>query len=195
MRGRREGLLVWRGARHAARDVVTVCLVHDDVGVLGLGEVGDRGQRFVVDVDEFDRVLGDVTVVGDDERDRIADELHLALGQRRARRVGDVLARDRVPGLLDVGVQILGGEHRVHAGQRQRRRCVDAVDAGAGERAADEAGVQHARPVHIVDEGAVAGEQPGVLHSRDPRSGVTGGDGIRHVSRSNPSVSCARQKS
>ena len=75
----------------------------DDVGVRGLEEVGDGGQRFVVDVDEVDGVLGDVPALGDDEGDRVADELHLALGQRRAGSVGHVLARDRVPGLLDSG--------------------------------------------------------------------------------------------
>jgi hypothetical protein len=91
--------------------------VDDHGGVDGLGEVGDCGERLVVDVDEFDRVLGHVPTVGDDERDRVADELRLALGQWRAWRVRDVLARNGVPSLLDVGVEIVGGEHRVHAGQ------------------------------------------------------------------------------
>ena len=104
----------------------------------------------------------------------IADELHLALGQRRARGVGDVLARDRVPGLLDVGVDVRGGEHRVHAGQRQRGGGVDAVDRGAREGAADEAGVQHAGALHVVDERALAGEQPGVLDAGDPGARSSG---------------------
>ena len=43
---------------------------------------------------------------------------------------------------------------------------VDAADRGAGERAAHEARVQHPRQRDVVDEGAVAGEQPRVL---DPR--------------------------
>ena len=132
-----------------------------------MSEVGDGGQRLVVDVDQLDGVLGDVAALGDDERDRVADELHLALGQRRARGVGDVLARDGVPGLLDVRVEVLGDEHRVHTGQRERRRRVDAVDPGPGERAAHEAGVQHAGPRDVVDERAMAGEQAGVLDPRD----------------------------
>ena len=175
--GRVERLLVWRCAREAAGDVVGVGVVDHHVGGLGLGEVGDRGQRLVVDVDELDRVLGDVAVLGDHERDRVADELHLALGQRWARSVGNVPAGDGVPGLLDVRVEVGGGEHRAHTGQRQRRRRVDAVDAGPRQRAAHEAGVQHAGPGDVVDEGAVAGEQPGVLYPRDPRSHVSGGDG------------------
>ena len=91
---------------------------------------------------------------------------------------GDVLACDRVPGLLDVGVQVGGGEDRVDAGQRERRGGVDAVDTGAGKRAAHEAGVQHAGPGDVVDERAVAGEQAGVLDPRDPRARVAGSDGF-----------------
>ena len=56
---------------------------------------------------------------------------------------------------------------------------VDAVDAGSGERAANEAGVQHAGPRDVVDEGAVPGEQPGVLDAGDPRARVSGCDGLR----------------
>ena len=117
--GVREDLLVGRHACHAAGDVVRVGLVDDgDAGVGtsdGLGEVGDGGQRFVVDVDQVDGVLGEVAAVGDDQGDGIADELHLALGQRWPRGVGDVLARDGVPGLLDVGIEIRGGEDGVDA--------------------------------------------------------------------------------
>ena len=49
---------------------------------------------------------------------------------------------------------------------------VDAVDRGAGEGAAHEAGVQHAGPGDVVDERAVAGEQPGVLDAGDPGARV-----------------------
>ena len=97
-----ERLLVRRCAAHAARDVVGVGLVHHHAGANGLHEVGDRGQRLVVDVHQLDGVLGDVAALGDDECDRIPDELRLALGQRRAGGVRDVLACDRVPGLFDL---------------------------------------------------------------------------------------------
>ena len=162
------------------------------VGGLGFGEVGDRGQRFVVDLDELDRVLGDVPVVSDHQRNRVADKLHLAFGQRWARSVGNIPACDGVPGLLDVGVQIGGGEHCAHTGQCQRFGRVDAADAGPRQRAAHEAGVQHAGPGDVVDEGAVAGEQPGVFYPRDARSHVSGGDGPGrgrgHAYRSVPSI-------
>ena len=58
-----------------ARDVAGVGVVHQHVGGLRAGEVDDRGQRLVVDVDQFERVLGDVAALGDDERHRVADEL------------------------------------------------------------------------------------------------------------------------
>ena len=101
VRGRREGLLVGRGARpfrpRRCRGSVWWTSTSD---VCGFGEVGDGRQRLVVDLDQFDRVLGEVSVLGDDERNRIADEPRLILGQRWARRVGNILARDGVPGLL-----------------------------------------------------------------------------------------------
>ncbi len=183
---RREGFLVGRGSAHPARDVVGVGLVHNDVRVDRLGEVGDGGQGFVVDIDQLDGVLGEVARFGDDKSNRVADELRLALGQRGSRRVGNVLARNRVPGLLHVWVQVIGHEHRVHAGQRQRRGGVDTVDPGSGKRAAHEACMQHAWPRHIVDEGPVAGQQPRVLHPLDPCPRVAGCDCIGHGKVSNP---------
>ena len=49
--------------------------------------VDDGRQRLVVDVDELGRVLGEVERLGDDERDGVADETHLVVGERRARRL------------------------------------------------------------------------------------------------------------
>ena len=58
--------------------------MHRDLGADRGGEVGDRRQGFVIHVDEFDGVLGDVSAVGHDERDGVADELDLTVGQWRA---------------------------------------------------------------------------------------------------------------
>ena len=99
--------------------------VHERVGVLGLRVVDDRRERLVVDVDQLGRVLGDVAVLGDDQRDGIADEADLAVGERRARRLGARRADRRVPLLLDSGVQVGGGEHEADPGQRARGRRVD----------------------------------------------------------------------
>ena len=90
--GRRRTRLVHRlglAAPQVARDVALVALVHELAGPVGLDVVGHVGQWVVVDVDQFGRVLGDVAVLGHHQRDRIAHEADLALGQRRPGRVGD----------------------------------------------------------------------------------------------------------
>ena len=109
-------------------DVRAVVLVHERVGVLGRRVVDDRGERLVVDVDELGRVLGEVPALGDHERDRVADEAHLALGERRARRLRAPRADRRVPLLLHLRVEVGGGEHEVHARRAQRRGRVDPAD-------------------------------------------------------------------
>jgi hypothetical protein len=47
--------------------------------------VGDHRQRVIVDRDQRCGVLGNVTVVGDDQRDRLADIANLVRCQRRLR--------------------------------------------------------------------------------------------------------------
>ena len=147
--------------------------------------VDDRGERVVLDVDEIDGVLGDVAIVRDDERDEVADEADLVLGERRARAVGHVLAGEREPRLVDTGIQISRGEDRMHAVEFERRGGVDAHDPCSGERAAHETGVEHAGPHDVVDIGAVAGEQPRILDAGDARAGVPRRTrceiGVRHV--------------
>ena len=58
---------------------------------------------------------GFISAVGHDERDGVADELDLTVGQWRAGGVRNVLARNRVPRLPDVRVEIGGGEDRTDA--------------------------------------------------------------------------------
>ena len=61
-----------------------------EVLVVGRRDLGvdDGDERLVVDLDELAGVLGEVAVLGDDERDGVADEAHVVAGeepQRRAR--------------------------------------------------------------------------------------------------------------
>ena len=114
--GRGGACLVHRvglGAAQLTRDVVGVGLVHQLGRLLGVDVVDDGRERFVVDVDEVDGVLGDVPALGHDQRDRVADEAGLALRQRRPRRIGHVLPHEPVPLLAHVGVEVGGDEHRV----------------------------------------------------------------------------------
>ena len=130
--GRREHVVECGGgqAGDLADDVRAVALVHERVGVLGRRVVDDRRQRLVVDVDELGRVLGEIAALGDHERDRVADEADLALGERRARRLRAPRPDRRVPLLLHAGVQVGGGEHEPHARRGERRRRVDPADRG-----------------------------------------------------------------
>ena len=155
-------------------DVAAVRLVDEHVGIDRGVVVDDRAARLVVDHHELARVLGDVAVVGDDERDRVADEADLVLGERRSRRLRRLRAELRVPLLVHTRVEVLGDEHRADAGQRPRLVDVDRQDPAPGERAAHEAGVEHARPHDVVDEGAAPLQQPVVLDAGHPAAGVAG---------------------
>jgi hypothetical protein len=160
------------GTAELAREVAGIRLVHEGGRGAGGGVVGDRGQRLVADVHQFGGVLGYVPAVRDDQRDRIARETRLALGERRPRRIRHRLPGAGVPGFAHVGVEVGGGEDGVHAGQPERGGRVDAGDARPGVRAADEAGMQHARAGDVIDEGARAGQQPCVLDAVHPAAGV-----------------------
>ena len=87
-----------------------------------------------VDDHELARVLGDVAVLGDDERDGIADEADLALGERRSRRLRRRRAELGVPLLVHTRVEVLGDEHRPDAGQGQGLGHVDRRRSGPGRR-------------------------------------------------------------
>ena len=66
--------------------------------------------------------------------------------------VGDVRRERGLGDHVPVGVPargVLAGEHRVHAGQGGRARRVHAADARVRVRAAQDLGVQHARPRHV----------------------------------------------
>ena len=54
--------------------------VGNDVVARALG-IDDRVQGFVLDEDELARVLGDVPTLGDDDRDEVSHEAHVAVGE------------------------------------------------------------------------------------------------------------------
>ena len=81
---------------HPGADVAGHVLVHQVRGRARGLDADDRRQHLVVDPDPADRVLGDVAVVGHHERDRLADVVHLAVGQRVLRAaVGQRRVRDQ----------------------------------------------------------------------------------------------------
>ena len=132
--------------------------------------VGYRRQRVEIDVDQRRRILGDVAGVGDDDRDRFADmdglvgRQHLAVVVLLVVRAGQA---DHQPVGGEMRPEVFVGIDRVHAGQRERRRGIDAPDRCMGMRAAHERRLQQAGHVNVVDEAAAAGEQCMVLQPRD----------------------------
>ena len=85
------------------------------VGERGL-EVGDDGQRLVVDLDQRGGLLGDLRRRRGDAGDDVALEAHLVLREQPA--VLDHAAVEHVG-------HVLVGDDREHAGQRARLRRVD----------------------------------------------------------------------
>ena len=98
---------------------------HRRVGALRLPRVDERLERLVVDLDELGGVAGELSRLGDDRDDRLADVAHLADGERvvldvRARRARDL--EERVGQRRD----LFAGQRAVDAVDRLGRRDVDA---------------------------------------------------------------------
>jgi hypothetical protein len=131
----------------------------------GLLRGGHRRQRLVVDVDQFEGVVGDVGVLGHHAGDLLA--LHPDLVGRQ-HRLG-VARERRHPCQVVLGEQ-LAGDDRDHAGERLRRRGVDRIDPGVRQRAAQDRHVQHAGQLDVLDVVAPALQEPGVLLALDALS-------------------------
>ena len=142
-----------------------------------------RGQRIdhrrhdlVTNLDQVERVFGDVTIGGHDERDRLAHIAHAVGGDRPAvdRRLH---ADDEAAGQR---LHLVPGEHGRDTGQRRGARGVDRGDAGMGVRRAQDRGMQRAwRHGRVVEETAASGEQRGVL---DPRQRLSNPRRVGHPS-------------
>ena len=150
--------------------------------------VEHRCQDLVLDVDQLDGLGRDLRALGGDRGDRLAEVAHHVLGE-------DVLVDDVE---ADLVVELVAGEHGVHARKRLGPRGVDAQDAGAGVRAVLDLRVEHRRQQQVPGVERVAGELLGRLDPRvvdaDRRSdgragagrvvllGEQGHDVVRHTS-------------
>src|SRR5215208_5385018 len=140
-------------------------VVPDDRGIRIEGPRGldDDRERLVVDLDQLERVLGRVPIVGYDEGDLLALEAHLVGGEDR---LG--IARDGGhPGealLLQVLPRDDGANLRVIQGGGD----VDAVYPGVGERAPQDRRVQHPRQLQVVHVLAPAADEAPVLLAGHP---------------------------
>ncbi len=135
-------------------------------GLQRLGDIGDRRLDGVIDRDEFRRVARLREAVGDDDRDRIADMAHAAARQHRMRRLlhRRTVFRVNLPAAGKaadaVSLQLLAGVDGGDACRLCRGAGVDAGNPGMGVRAAQDIGVELARPVDVVGISALAGEEP-----------------------------------
>jgi hypothetical protein len=109
--------------------------------------VGEDRQVLVLDLDQFQRRLGDGLRLRRDGGDLVAQAAH-AVGFQREVVLGD--ADRALPG------HVGGGDHRMHAGQRLRRRGVDGLDLRMHPGGAQDLAVELALHVEVLDVARLA---------------------------------------
>jgi hypothetical protein len=127
--------------------------------------VDDDVERVVVDDHELGRVTSELTRLGDDGHDRLAEIAHLADGERvvldmPARRGGDLeerIGQDR---------HLVTRERAVDAGQLERSGDVDRGDRCVRVRRPHEVEVAHPLALDVVEEDALALDEPAILLAR-----------------------------
>ena len=137
-----------------------------DLVLQGLLGVDEHGELVVLDLDELGGVARELSRRRADRRDGLS---HVAHASDRERVVLDVPARlDRH---LEEGIRVdrdlVARDRPVHALELERLRDVDRDDLRVGVRRADEVDVAHAVPAHVVEERALALDEPLVLLARD----------------------------
>ena len=142
-----DGRDIAEGVRRRRRDDIGPEVLEDWRArrVEGLVGVGDGRELVVLDLDKLQGVLGEVAALGHHDGDRVADQPHLVGchdGELDGRRPEDP-RRWRAGG--EEPLDVFAGHGHDHARQLAGRRHVDAEDAGVGQRAAQEGGVEHAR--------------------------------------------------
>ena len=112
--------------------------------VSGRLDLVEHGGQFLVVGDDFlRRLLGDVRIAGEHDRDRLADEMHLADGEDRLVVEGRAVIR-----FGDNFAHVVAGVNGEDAGDFARFAGVDILNAAVRHRAAENLGVQHAGHLH-----------------------------------------------
>ena len=171
-----RGVQVADVACAGVRDVVVVLVEQRRLRGIQRVRIGDDGlQELDLFFDELDRVLGEVAVLGHDQRDRVADVPDLVRRQGMDGRRAEIRHQvhpDRASGRAGVGEahEVLAGVDRDHTGELSRRRHVDRHQTSMRDGAALERGVEHSRQHDVVDVPAASGQDPRVLASQDART-------------------------
>jgi hypothetical protein len=143
----------------------------------GGGRTDHRGQRLVVHADQVGGVLTLVTLIGDHDRDRLADEPHGVGGEQRLGPRAAERHRAFAHAVAAVGwrrrqvVHVAGGQHGDDARLLAGFGDVDAGDAPVRHRAAHEGhprgSAQFGCP-QVVDVDAAFGQQPRIFGPYHP---------------------------
>lgn len=121
------------------------------------------GSGFVVDHHGLGGVLGQGAAFRDHGHDPFAGIAHDAVGERIALDLGRVDAGQDGVG---VGLELLAGEHVVHARHGQGSGGVDRDDPGVGVGAGDDGHVQHAGQLDVGGVAALADDEVAVTARR-----------------------------
>ena len=123
-------------------------------------------QGFVDHLHRLRAVLGQVTALGQHHRHRVADVVHLAVGQRVLQKSHQVAVRPKsyrdVP-WLHRGRDVLEREHRSNPRHLKCGSGVDRHDTRVGVGAAHDGSVERVGQLHVIHELPPAGQKPPVL--------------------------------
>jgi hypothetical protein len=162
-----------RGARQGLLDVATrdgVRLGQEALGLAGLRDREDGRQGLVAHVDQRERLARHLDRLGDDEGDGLAVVVHLVGGQDR------LVVHDGAD--VHVAGDVVGEQHGLHAGQRQRLGCGAVGDRGVGVGRPQAEAVQHAGGLgQVVDVAGLAGRvlEAGLVLAQRTLRGVVHG--------------------
>ena len=138
--------------------------------------IDDRVEKLVIDAHQIDRILGKITVVGDDHRHRLADVAHLVPGKQGLARVKNLVRHRRAPLARQWQLLILDRRNffrqlkpahdKAHARCRGSAAEVDRFDARMRHRTAHECDMQHSGQREIGDVLALPAQQPVIFPAR-----------------------------
>ena len=143
--------------------------------------IGHRGQGINLDSHEVRGVFRDRRANSDNQRHRLADITYFVARHHRLHHAVERWLRFGAHGDgRHVVAKIHGGNHRAHAGQRQRGGRVEAADAAVRNRTAHHRGMQQAVAVQVINILAAPSKEAQVFDTLDgsPDIGIPARHGV-----------------